>query len=373
MSSDVGDMDDGARWGAGQPAAREAAVELCADERLAVAINDFFLPAEARLDERLRSALAGMLGALVTTVEKLVGHHAARLLAARGAPVLSKALAHGDPFVLERLSASGLLRDAELMRELVGRARQDVLAAGLPVTAPENHGGLSVLARLAQDPDGVVAAAAMALFAAENRRHGDAVTTSARADLPAGLHHRLTWWTAAALRAHFAEAAGDDLAILDRALVDAATRSISSHDEGGRLEVAAMRLAAALDTRADERARLLIEALLDRRLSLVVALIGHALGLNYTDAREILLDPGADRLWLVLRALELDRESIARIALALSEADPRRDIERFAEQLDAIAATSSAHALAALAPLLLPPDYRAAQRALAAGRARPCT
>ncbi len=71
-----------------------------------------------------------------------------------------------------------------------------------------------------------------------------------------------------------------------------------------RPEAVAMRLAAALDARADELAPLLVETLADRRLSLFVALIGHALGLDYADAREIVLDPSADRLWLVLRALE---------------------------------------------------------------------
>ena len=162
--------------------------------------------------------------------------------------------------------------------------------------------------------------------------------------------------------------AGDDLAVLDRALIDAAMRSISSHDEGDRLEAVATRLAAALDPHADELAPLLVEALADRRLSLFVALIAHALGLDYADAREIVLDHKADRLWLVLRALELDRESIARIGLALSEADPRRDLDSFAEGLDGIAAIPSTAARAALAPLLLlHPDYRGALLALARG------
>jgi hypothetical protein len=70
----------------------------------------------------------------------------------------------------------------------------------------------------------------------------------------------------------------------------------------------------------------------------------------------------------VLRALEVDRASIARIGLALSEADPRRDIDAFADGLDDIAATPAPDARAALASMLLHPDYRAAMLALGRGR-----
>jgi len=364
MSSNVGDMDDRSRWGVGRLLARAAAADLRADERLVAAVDDFFLPADSRLDERSRSVLAGMLGGLVGAIEKAISQHAARLLAARDEPFLAEALASAGPLVLHRLSSARLLRDADLMRELVGRARQDTLAGALPVVAPEDPDRPSLLARLLQNPDSVVAAAAMALLAAESRRHGDP-ETALGTDLPAELHHKLTWWTAAALRNHFAEMAGDSMSALDRALVDAALRGIASHDEGDRPEAVAMRLAAALDARADERAALLVEAIADRRLSLFVALVGHALGMDYADAREITVDPCADRLWLVLRTLELDRQSIARVGLALSEADPGRDLNGFAEALDDIAAMTSEDARAVLAPSLLHRDYRNALLALA--------
>jgi hypothetical protein len=366
MSSNDGDMDDGTQWGVSKLLFRAAAADLRADHRLAVAVDDFFLPEDSRLDERLRAVLGGTLGALVTAVESAVRRHAARLLATRDAPDLSAQLDTGAP-VFARLAAAGLLRDAELMRELVGRARQDVLAEALPVDAPEDPDRASLLARLIQHPDSVVSGAAMALLAAESRRRGEADGQPSRTDLPAELHHRLVWWVAAALRERIAEAAGEALPTLDRALVEAASRSVAVHDEGDRLEAAAMRLAAALDAHADELAPLLVEAIADRRPALFAALIAHALGLEHGDAREILLDPEADRLWLVLRALEVDRASIARIGLALSEADPRRDLDSFAEALDDIAATPGPAARAALAPLLLHADYRAALLALGRG------
>ncbi|MEN2791776.1 DUF2336 domain-containing protein [Sphingomonas oligophenolica] len=360
-------MDDGTHRGVSQLLARAAAADLRADHRLVVAIDDFFLADEARLDERTRAALGRTLAALVGAVETAVTRHAARLLATRDARELSAALDAGGAPVLERLVSAGLVRDAELMRELLGRVRQDILVGALPVEAPEDIDRASMLARLIQHPDTVVSAAAMALIAAESRRRGEADAPPSRTDLPAELHHRLVWWVAAALRERFAATAGAALPALDRALVDAALRSVAAHDESDRLEAAAMRLAAALDAHADELAPLLAEALADHRPALFIALIAHAIGLDHADAREIVLDPDGDRLWLVLRALEIDRASIARIGLALSEADPRRNLDIFAETLEDVAATPPAEARAALAQLLLHPDYRAAMLALGRG------
>jgi hypothetical protein len=350
------DIEDGARTGAATLRARAAKADARADRRLAIAIDDFFLSDDGRLDDQLRDGLAQALSGLVGTIEAAIRAHAGRLLVARGGPALTEA-----PLALDRLVAVGLVRDSELMGELIGRVRQTQLAEALPVESPDRADQPSMLARLSQYPDHVVATNAVALLAAEGRRREPGAGT--RTDLPAELHHRLVWWVAAALR----DSAGDATDTLDRALAEAALRSVAAHDESERLEASAMRLAAALDPRADELAPLLIEALADRRLSLFIALLGHALGLDYADARDVVLDPDADRLWLVLRALELDRIAIAKIGLALSDADPRRDVERFADSLDGIAAVPPVEARSAIAPLLLHPDYRAALLALARG------
>lgn len=370
MSIDRDDTADGALEGARALLARAAAADARADARLAAAIDDFFLPDEARLDDRLRSALAAAIGAMTASVEQALRQHAARLLAARAAPEFALALAAPAEPLLERLASAGLMRDSDLMRELVGRVRSDVLSEALPVQAPDEPDRPSLLARLSQSQDSVVANGAVALLAAESRRRMALLADApGGSDLPAELHHRLVWWVAAALRERHADAAAHDLPALDRALAEAALRHVAAHDEGERIEAAAMRLAAAIDARTDELATLLVEALADRRLSLFVALVAHALGLEHGDTREIVLDPAGDQLWPVLRALEIDRASIARIGLALGEADPRRDVEAFADRIDAIAALDAASARAALAPLLLHPDYRAAMRSLARGRA----
>lgn len=359
--------DDGLPPGSGRLLARAALADVRAARRLAVAIDDLFIPDAARLDDRLRLATAAALAGLVATIEAALRRQGAQLLAARGEAALAARLAGPDAPVLDRLAGAGLVRDPALMRELIARVRQDVMTDALPATAPDGADAPSLLNRLA-DHDGAVGAAAVALLAAESRRRAGEAGSGARSDLPARLHRRLVWGVAAALRERYRDTTGASLAALDHALAEAAQQGLAAQDEGERLTEAATRLAAALDPPADALPALLVAALGDRRLALFVALLGHAMGIAYEEAREIVLDPAADRLWLVLRALELGRDAIAGIGLMLSEADPRRDVEALADALDDIAAIPPARARAALAPLTLHPDYRAAMLALAQGR-----
>lgn len=361
MSISDRDPDTGGRSTVPTLLARAASADLRADRRLSAAIDDFFLAPGGRLDDRVRAALARTLESLVGAIEAAIRAHAARLLTARALPKLAGAIGVTTPVALDRLRAAGLMRDAEVMHELIGRVRQGLIADALPIDSAGHADQPSLLARLSRHADHVVASGAVALLATESRRKAPVLAGAMpRTDLPAAIQQRLVWWVAAALR-------DDESDALDRALAESAQRSIAAHDEGDRLEAAATRLAAALDPRAEELAPLLTEALADQRLSLFIALLAHALGLGYGDMRDLVLDPDAERLWLVLRALELDRAAIARIGLALCEADPRRDVEQFADTLDTILTIDPARARAAIAPLLLHPDYRAAMLALARG------
>ncbi|HEX8300191.1 DUF2336 domain-containing protein [Sphingomonas sp.] len=361
MSDNPVEPRDGPAIGAGKLLARAAAAEVRAYRGLTVAIDDFFLPEDARLDERTRSGLSALLRGLVETVEGEVREHAVRLLHGRGESRLVVALKDPASSVLARLWQSGLLRDPDLMAELVSRVRQELMGAALPMQAPDDPERPSLINRFVQHPDRVVAAAAMAVLIAESRRRGSPDAGQfTRTDLPAELHHRLVWWVAAALR----ERVGEGGDALDHALSEAAQRSLAAYDEGDRLEATAMRFAAAIDAQPQELPALLVEALGDRRIVLFIALLGHALGVSYSLARDIVLDSAADRLWLALRALELAREPVAQIGYALCEADPRRDLEQFADTLEAITELRPREARDALAPLRLHPDYRGAVVAL---------
>lgn len=342
-------MRDGATIGATELLARAAAAELCVQHGLQVTVDDFFLPDSARLDEHSRSALAELMRALVATVESQIRRHGGDLTP--------------EP-VFARLMRSGLLRDPELMAELIGRVRQELLGRELPAHAPDDPERPSLITRFVDHPDRVVAASAMALLIAESRRRASPESGHfVQTDLPAELHHRLVWWVAAALR----EGAGDPTAALDYALSEAAMRTLAAYDEGDRLETSATRFAVAVNPQRGELSDLLVEALGDRRIVLFIALLGHALGIDYATAREMVLDAQGDRLWLALRALEMPRAAVAQVGYALCEADPRRELERFAELLDAIDAIEPIQARAALTTLRLHPDYRAALLALRRG------
>lgn len=361
MSDNPAEPRDAHATGAGRLLARAAAAEVHAYRGLSAAIDDFFLPDQSRLDERMRAALAALLRGLVEAVESEIRQHSLRQLHGRGEGQLVVALNAPDQSVYLRLWQSGLLRDPELMAELVARVRQELVGGALPMHAPDDPERPSLINRFVQHPDRVVAAGAIAVLIAESRRRtGPDVGQFTRTGLPAELHHRLVWSVAAALR----ERIGDGGDVLDQALSESAERSLAAYDESERLEAAAMRFASAIDAQPQELPGLLVESLEDRRIVLFIALLGHALGISYAIAREMVLDSEGDRLWLALRALELNREYVAQIGYALSEADPRRDLEAFADTLDAIAAVRSQDARDALAPIRLHPDYRAAVIAL---------
>jgi hypothetical protein len=344
--------------------ARLAAVrraDACADDRLTGAIDDIFLPDDARLDERARIEVGQLLGAVVHGIETDIRRHAARILSGRGSDALAEALLREGTDITARLSTAGLLRDRDLMDEMIARVRTSIIGEALPIDAADGDGA-SLMIRLADSADGVIAGAARQLLAAQARGRGT-VGPARPSDLSAELHHRLSWLIAATIREAVVADDGEDPAT-DRAIVEATQRSLSAHDEGDRPEAAAARLALAIDARADELGPLLIEALRDRQFILFIACLAHALGLDYPMARAIVVEPEGDRLWFALRALDLDRATVARIGLSLADADPRRDLERFADDIDQIAAIPVDVARGALAPLSLHHDLRAAIDAL---------
>lgn len=357
MSIDPRDMDDGARASASQLLAFAAATPGRAQRQLNHTIDDFYVPDDARLDDRTRATLTATLSAIVALVEDDVRRHASRALAAHGDAERAAQISTGEP-VFNRLVETGLLRDPELMRDLLARTRQDLLSDALPALPNEDAGASSLLALLSSSADGAVASAALALMATESRRRGFLDTgRMTLTELPAELHHRLVWWVAATIRAQ----AGD--AEADRAISDGALRSLATHDESDRVEAAAVRLASAVNAQTAELTTLLTHALGDRRVALFIAFLGKQLGVDFAVAREMVVDGGV-QLWVGLRAIGLEREAIARIGLSLCEADPRRSVDDFADQLDGIMAVEPDEARSALAALCLHSDFRAAMALL---------
>ncbi|MEN2786659.1 DUF2336 domain-containing protein [Sphingomonas qilianensis] len=361
MASSFRDTDDGVSAVPAALIARAATAPALAHARLTTAIDDFFLGEDGRLDDRLRAGVARSLAAIVAVTEGAIAAHAARLLTTRDAPELALRLAQPAVSLLGRLAEAGVLRDVALMREVIARARQEQIGDALPAEAPLRADYPSLLTRLANHSDRVVAGAARALFVAENRRR--AIRDGGMAsDLPAELHHRLVWWITAALRQRLDDV--DDAALRDAALTDAASRVLAAHDEGEALEAAAMRLARVVAPSRGQLVDMLIEALGDRRLVMFTALLADSVAMDYDLVRDFVADPAGNQLLLALRALDLDRGTIARIGLALCEADPRRNLDAFAATLDDAMALQPDAAQAGLAALKMHPDLRAALLAL---------
>ena len=341
-----------------------AAAERAGHRRLRAAAEHFHLPEDARIDDRTAAQIDAVMRMTVTGIDAMVRDHAIRLLTARGQAALAQGLrAAGSPF--DRVVRAGLFRDPVLFGELFARVRLDAIAHGLPVMIDGAGEGPTMVARLAQSSDRLVAAAAVAVLAAQSRRGSMVEGIPATVELARPLLARLAWWVAAALRDM--AGAGADIALLDAALAESVRRAIDTQGELVPLEVAAMRLAQAIEPQGDDVAPLLAEAIGDGRLVLFTALVARASGLAFERVRDLVIDPDGARLWVVLRALAVDRATIARIGFALAESEPARDIEGFADRIDIIMDVTPDAARVALAPMALDTEYHAAMLALGAG------
>lgn len=363
MSIDRDDAADGIRTDVAKLLARAAGAESRAEKRARAIIAQISHPVDLLIDDRMRARLSAGLSSMILAVETEIIGVATHSLIALGRHDLAETLARARTSTETLLIESSLLQTSELGRELVSRVDQEMVGDALPIFAPTDTAEAGLMARLATVPHGAVAALATAYVVAEaNRRAGRQGHEVGRSDLPAELHHRLVWSTAAAI---VASMPSSDIAArtqLDQALTDAALRSVAAHDESVRLEFVALRLASAIDATPDEIPDLLVEALNDRRLPLFIAVFAHGLGIEYELMRDIVLEPTGDRLWIAARALDLSRDIIAAIGLALCEADPRRDLEAFADRIDILAAIDTVDARVALVPMQRHPDLRAAMR-----------
>ena len=333
-----------ARFDAPPPIVRAVREGARAAARLADTARDLLLPDHARLDDRLRAAVSERLRTALGGIEREIRLNAAHRLSDVGASVAAERLLAEADTVLPRLRRRGLVADTELMAELVGTTRLAMLAQALPHAADDDHAWPSFLVRLTDCSDPDVARTARQLLVASSR---DELST-----LPAPLHARMCWWTAATLRAELGDEPRADLALADAATI------VGGADAGPSVEAASVELAEAIAARPDELPDLLVQSLDDRRPALFTALLATASAIGFADVRAIVTDPHGARLWMLLRARGLERVTVARIGVALAAGDPSRDLGRFADEIDEVAAVSPEAAAASFASLSLPVEYR---------------
>lgn len=362
--SDTSSDEDGAIGAAASALlARAEAADTRAMRALASALTELGLADAMRLEDRARAALSAFFHGCIAALSGELREYATRMLGSRGAAELAARLAGVSQQEVVSLATHLLTADTAIVEEGLARVRLELLAASLPVEAPAISETPSLLAQLVRSPDRVVASAAADMLAGGSARR-DCAAGHGGPDcrMPAALQRKLVWSVAGAL----IHASGERQrgGLLDRTVTEAARRNLAAHDDQQRLEAVALRLARAIDARADELPLLLEDCLRDRQLMLAVALIAHALDLSFEAIRALFVDATDDRLWFALRALDLPRPAIARIAFQLSEADPRREIEAIADSLDVVMTLDPAAARGAIASLGLESDYRAALLAL---------
>lgn len=344
----------------------EAARSAQGARRRLASLVDLFLPDAMRLSDYQRVTVRRFIARLVAAVEgdvrqRLVSEHGMRfspeLIAALGSARVAIALP-----VLERARA---LHDVELVSLLLARVEEQRVTDGLRRNADANGEVSTLIEALLADADPALSAAAMSLLIAESRRYyifEESVLP--RTDLPADIQYRLVWWVAAALRDYMTRLHGADSVQVDAALMDVAAAILAGHDEGETLEASAMHLARLLGERGWLDDQVLKAACVEGRLALLIAILASRAGLDFEATRDMILPPHGDRLILLLKALNVSRETAAAILLAMGPGD-----DGFAEAMMAYDMLDPEQAMEAIRPWQVDAGYRAAIAGLAAGLA----
>lgn len=315
------------------------------------ATTDLFLDPTHRLDDRVRAWALAMRDGLVTSVERDMRLFIAPRLADEHELAASLSSA-SVAIALPMLTDTQALRHSAFAAILLRRAGEAVL--GAHIARPDADSPAPFVA----DPEPGIAQAGMALLIADSqRRDRFGAPALLLDDLSAELAAWLVWRVAAALR-HYLIAVHDIADADADALLNEAARSIlSAHDEGRGLHATAARLASRLSAgnRIDGR---LLEALASGgHIPAFAAALAAAARLPHDEVWSLIADPAQGRLATLLRAVDLGRTEAAAILLVLHEGDAGANVDAF----DALTVRA---ARAAIAPLALDGDYRAAIAAI---------
>lgn len=312
--------------------------------RLATVRRDFFLDPGERLTEQERALMTAMLhdlvASLATAIRAAVGGRTAEPEPAKIAATLGRA---------------GLLDRRDFIRLMLRRADEQRI-----LTVFGGHAGprrLPLLPKLVSDSDPDVAAAAMALVVARGRRRDG--FGQPRVDL-SDLDRR----DARAL-AHAVAVALSPGADSDGRFATAAAKVVDAIDPEESLDRAVEALVDALDRtgRADEA--MVETASGEGEVALVAQLTARRAGINQPAVWDHLVNAGEGGLALVARMAGFGRRAAARLIADLGSTTGSWSVEEEIARYDELGAEEVA---AALKHWQLPPDYRAAVKAIGGRR-----
>ena len=288
-------------------------------DRLATVRRDFFLDPTARLSEQERALMTAMVDDLIATI-------ADEIIA--GLPHgLDTLGGDGHDQLIARLWASGLLDRPVLVALLLRRADEQRLSGTLHLR--QSPGRPPLVQRWVADPDGDLAASAMALVIARGRRrdrYGQGRLLFD--DLPAEEAVALVNAIAAALRTPL-----PDLPAIDRALADGANALLARHDEGERIDALIAGLVRLLETAGRLDDALAEDAAGEGEIALLAAMLARRAAVPEELAWAHLIAGGDGRLVLLARLAGLARPTAARLVAELGAltgvTDPATDMARF--------------------------------------------
>jgi uncharacterized protein (DUF2336 family) len=297
---------------------------------LGTALIDLFLPDEQRLSDHQRALIGDVLTKLVGTLEQDVRRHLAEALvrAKVELPDLERLLANDEIEVARPvLEASKVLRDVDLIEVVKSRSDEHRLAIALRDGLSEavtdalvDFSGPDVIEALLRNNDATISRRAMEYLVSESRRVDRfQEPLLSRADLPGELAHRMYWWVAAALRRRILRDFPVDEETLDTALQDSARRAIAEHDDGQSAQSRALKLARRLIETGELTDVFLLRTLRQQRLNLFVAGLAERAGITFRTAWRAVSDRGFESLIVLLRAINVGRDTMASIVLVLAD------------------------------------------------------
>ncbi len=302
-------------------------------ELLFESVCDLFLRDDARLSDRERSLIVGILGDLVQEVEMAVRREVAeRLSRIDEAPRELVTLLANDDIEIARpiLMHSEVMRDPDLIEVIRQRGREHHLAIALRQSlsaavsdALVATGDGDVIEGLLGNASATLSDAAMHYLVAE-AQHVDRFQRPllSRADLPAGLAMKLYWHVGAALRRFILQRFPIRHEDLDDALegssLDLAERPPPAAGSGEGLGIAAGRLATSLGEQERVTPALLIRLLRTGRVPVFVEALARFARLPSPVARRIVLDGDGESLAILCRACRIERSDFGTLYLLMS-------------------------------------------------------
>jgi uncharacterized protein (DUF2336 family) len=292
-------------------------------------ITDLFMADGARLSDRERALITGILHRLVGTVEAEVRRALAERLKARtDAPPDLVLLLAGDDIEIARplLEHSPLLRDPDLIQVIRSRGREHWLAISTrrQISADVSDaivatGDADVIALLLRNEDADLSRQAMAYLVAEAERvDGYQEPLLRRRDLPPDLAMRMYWWVSAALRQYILNRFAVPEALVDDVLEGAALDAAGAPEANGQpLSAIARDLVDRLSEHERISPHLLIGFLRCSRVAAFIAGFARFAAVPEPIARRVTLDADGESLAVLCRAADVNRNDFATLFLLI--------------------------------------------------------